>query len=149
MTEPIIELIAEEIRQRLESVDLVDSVVRPRRINTEPCGDRKITLTQGARTRNLALGYPSVRPVVAFNQVFVIAGELRPSETEDVSIDTLRNRFDSEIRKALSKDVDWYTFGGYAINSDIGVPRFVRSAESVSIQVDLLVQYRHPENADT
>jgi len=147
--DPVIDRIAEEIKTRLESVDFVTSVVRPKRINDDPAGDRKLTLTQGSRRYNQALSYPSQIPVVAWDQVFVISGELRPSETDDTPIDTLRNRFDSEIRAALTGVADWHTFGGNAVNADIGAPRIVNRNENTAIAVDLLIQYRHPENDAT
>lgn len=148
MAEPVIELIAEEIKTRLETIDCV-TVTRPKRINDEPTGDRVITLTQGARSMNSAIGYVSNPPVIGFDQIFVITAEVRPSELDETPIETIQDRFEAEIRSAICGVADWHTFGSRAVNSDIGAVRVVRDMENVSLQMDLLVQYRHPENDST
>ena len=153
MAEPIIERIATVIKDRLFATEDATAVTRPRRINDESAGDYKLTLTQGARTPNRELSYTSNPPVVAFDQIFVIAGELRPSEDDTTSIDTYRNRFESQIRTALTAETEWYRYadssGNLAINSEIGVARAYSSDSAAGIKIDLLVQYRHPENDDT
>jgi hypothetical protein len=153
MAEPIIERIAEVIAERLQITEDATAVTRPMRINSEPAGDFKLTLTQGQRTANRDLGYQSNPPVVAFDQIFVIAGELRPSEDDTTSIDTHRNRFESQIRTAITSVTNWHRYadsdGDLAINSEIGVARAFSSDSAAGIKIDLLVQYRHPENDDT
>jgi hypothetical protein len=146
---PVIELISEVIKYRLESVELVDSVTRPKQINSEPCGDKKITLTQGSRTLNRELSCPGNPPAVAIDQVFVIAGELRPSEESEDSIDTFRNLFESQIRKALTTPPNWHSMDGYAIDSEIGAARKYQSDSGSAVMIDLLVRYRHSELDDT
>ena len=146
---PIIDQIAEVIRQRLELTSNVESVVRPLRINIDSAGDLKITLTQGSRTGNPQLGYPGNPPVVAFNQIFLIHAELRPSEEDDTPIDTLRNEMVSAIRTALTAEPDWYRWGDLAINSEIGAARKVATDSGAGVVVELLVQYRHAETNDT
>ena len=149
MSTPIIELIAEVIKGRLETVELVDTVTRPRRINSESAGDRKITLTQASRTINRELSCQGNPTGVAFDQVFVIAGELRPSEESEDSIDTLRNLFESQIRVALTEPSNWHTMDGYAIDSEIGASRKYISDSGAAVLIDLLVRYRHSELDDT
>lgn len=149
MMEPVIERISDAIRSRLELFDFVDTVIRPMRIETEPVGDRKLTLTQISEVRNEGLSCPGNPPLVAFDTVFRIAGELRPSETEDTPIDTLKNRFAAEIRAALTTGDEWWQFGGNAINADIGSAMLERNDENASVFLELLVQYRHPENDAT
>ncbi len=149
MAEPIIELIAEVIKDRLLTVDLATAVTRPKRINDESAGDYKITLTQGARNINRELSCQGNPPAAAFDQVFLIAGELRPSEESEDSIDTLRNNFASEIRARLTETSNWHTMGGYAIDSEIGAPRPYISDSAAAVHIDLLVKYRHDENDDT
>lgn len=144
--QPVIEQIAELIALRLGLVIGADTVTRPLRINVEPAGDCKITLTQGAKTKNERLSCPGNPPIVAWNQIFIIAVELRPSELDSTAIDTLRNQFEAEIRRALTMDGDWYRFNGLAINAEIGAARSYSSEASAGVKVDLLVQYRHPEN---
>lgn len=145
MIEPVIERISDAIRSRLELFDFVDTVIRPKRIETEPVGDRKLTLTQGESTMNGELSCPGNPPAVAYDQIFIIAGEVRPSETDETPIDTIRNRFDGEIRKAIANSSDWYSFDGLAINSQLGAPTVLRDAENISVSVELLVQYRVSE----
>ena len=143
--ETVLERIADALNDRLETVDFINSVIRPKRIETAAIDDRTITLTQGESTINDGLSCPGNPPAVAYDQVFIIAGELRPSETEDTPIDTIRNRFDGEIRKAIANSLTWYSFGGLAINSQLGAPAVLRDAENVSVSVELLVQYRVSE----
>jgi len=149
MAEPIIEQIADVIRERLLSADLVASVVRPKRINDDAAGDFKLTVTQGSRSINSELSCQGNPPGTAFNQVFNVYGELRPSEDDDTAIDTYRNRFDSAIRAAITGHTNWHTYGGLAINSEVGAAKNISIESGAGVLVELLVQYRHDENDDT
>lgn len=149
MAEPVIELIADVIKTRLEDVELVDTVTRPKRINDDPSGDRKITLTQTTRTQNRGLSCQGNPPAVAWDQIFLIAGELRPDEASEDSIDRFRNLFESQIRTALTSVPNWHTFGGHAIDSEIGSARPYISDSAAAVHIDLLVKYRHDEDDDT
>lgn len=147
--EPIIDQIAAAIKTRLEITEGIESVVRPRWFNDDPIGDLKVTLTQGSRTINPQLGFHGNPPVVAFNQIFSIHVELRPSEEDETPIDSLRNQIVSKLRTAITSETDWYTWGGLAVNSEIGAARKIATDSGAGVMLDLLVQYRHLENDDT
>jgi len=144
--EPIIEQIAEKVRDRLALTLDADSAVRPLRINDDAAGDYKITLTQGESSINAEVSCQGNPPGIAYNQVFVITGELRPSETSDVSIDTFRNRFTADITIALTDADGWHTWDGLAKDTQIGPVAFRQSAESSWLEIRMLVIYRVDEN---
>ncbi len=144
--EPVIELIAEKIRERLELTADSQSSIRPLRINDDAAGDYKITLTQGGQNENVDLSCQGNPPALAFDQVFIISGELRPSEESQISIDTYRNRFAADITLALTSESNWHNWGGLAIDTRLGTVAFRQTAEASWLEMRILVRYRVNEN---
>ena len=147
--ESVVERIAEEIRDRLIASGIAVSVTRPKLIDGEPVGNHKITVTQTDRTYNEELSCPGNPPAIAFDQTFLIAGELRPSEDAADSIDTLINAYESEIRRAITSVPDWHKFNGLAIDAQLNDTQKYTSDTAEAVHVNLLVRYRHNENDDT
>lgn len=144
--EPVIEQIAEKIKARLGLVIGVDTVTRPLRLNDDPAGDYKITVTQGQQTENIALSCPGNPPAICYDQIFLINGELRPSEEDETPIDTYRNRFSADITKAITSETDWHNWDQLAVDTMLGPVAFRQSAESSWLEMQLMVRYRVSEN---
>lgn len=155
MAYPVSERIVQAVRTRLLTIDgtgdfetEVESVNRPRRISTFSPKDYQIVVTQGNMTHNVELSHPGNPPAQAWDLPIIIAGILRPSESNTTAIDTLKNTFGADCILALTDATAWHTFGGLAINSMISdVEDYQADDGSASgFKMTVLVTFRVDEN---
>lgn len=145
MTLPLVEKIAEVIRQRLDVNDWLNGAHRPEWINKDSAGDLKVTVTQGDQTPNEQLTCPGNPPALTIDQIFLINVETRPSEDEVIPIDTIRNEVAGLVRKSVCNSSHWYSMGGLAIDSILGPATATRTDSGAGIELQLMVRYRHSE----
>lgn len=123
---PVVSLISNEIFARLQglvtaeisSYTFVD-VVRPTKLATYTPRNGLIVLFRGEATRLPELDCPGNPPAVAMRQTFLIKVHIAPSEHDTTPVDLFEDVVESEIHNALTEPDDWYTWGGYAIDSHI------------------------------
>ena len=153
---PIVEQIAQKIRQRLGEIDqeagfqtTASSVVRPTRLGGFSPDDYQIILTQGEKTENKQLSCDGNPRSVAWNQSFVISAELLPSKNDRRPIDLLRSTFEADIIVAFTDGQlgDWAQWDGLAVYSELGSATPTIEAETTisGVQLNLLVIYRVSE----
>lgn len=153
MTEPVIERIAEVIKQRLEqSADGLLEVVRVNRKgdNISPKEGMWYMRHDGS-TRNDALSHPGHPPAIAFDATFSVSAFIR-DETETSIYETRVNRTVATIAKAITQPEvspsTWYQMDGLAIIASIGdaEPMTSDSGEYAGVTVPILVTYRVSED---
>lgn len=127
MADPVAERIAVVVKTRLGLIDGTGSyqttaagVQRPQRIATFQPKDFLLVVTQQDITKIPELSGPGNPPSTAWSLPFEIAGILRQSETDSTPSDTYKNKFWADVVKALTSVTNWHSFGGLAINADIG-----------------------------
>lgn len=110
--------------------------------------DYQIVLTQGDITPDPELSHPGNPPATAWVMPIIIAGILRPSESDTTASDTLKNQFWADVVKAVTNATPWHTFGGLAINAAFGAVQNYQADDGSSsgFKVELLVTYRTDEN---
>jgi len=158
---PVIESVALEIIDRLESEDMVSAgycVVRPDRegTNISPV-DRSIVIRQTPSTANMQLSQEGNPPAMAFDCVFLVVCSIRNvyGDANQIQYDTACNRAASDIIYALTNPTSspstWYTLDGNAINTMIGAhsPYISREGERAGVIVPVRVTYRVSENDHT
>ena len=147
---PVVEQIADKIRQRLGLTRGVSGVVRPTRTGGFKPENFQIVFAQASDTKNDALSCPGNPPLDARNQPFRIAAELLQSKNDKEPIDTLRNQFAAFVKQALtaSSGMYWGQWDGLAINSVLtDVETYLDEGNQVAgFQILLTVIYRTPEN---
>ena len=155
MATPILEQIAVIVRSRLAAISTgsgyettAAEAIRPTRISDRSPKDYQLIIKQGDKTPNDALSCPGNPAAVAWDQPFVIAGILRPSETSATAIDTFKNTFEADVIKSLTAPASWWNFGGLAMNSVISGVADYESSEGTEggFMVTLTVTYRVSEN---
>jgi hypothetical protein len=157
MAVPVSEQIALVVKARLDLITTgagyettAAEVIRPTRISDRSPKDFQIVIAQGDQTPNEELSRPGNPPLVAWDFPFEIRGILRPSETDTTAIDTYKNRFEADVRKAIATPLvgNWRSMEGLAINSSItGAEQYASSDGSEGgFKVTVTVMYRHPDN---
>ena len=149
-TTPIVEQIAQKVRQRLGVTEGVSNVVRPTRLGGFRPEDMQLHFVQGEKTKNVTLTCPGNPPAIAWNQPFMVRGELLASKEDRRPIDQLRNSFEADIQKALTTGTvgDWCQWDGLALYSEISNATPYTDSETTitGFEVTLLVIYRTLEN---
>jgi len=144
MAEPIAELIARVVESRM---DVYTSAFRSTAHATWQPKDLVVHVFQGDLIKNEELSYPGNPPAQAWDMPVTIAGIVKPSDSETTPVDTFKNRLGSEIIKAITTGVGWYTFGGNAFNTTIGTIQDYTADDGSSsgVKVELLIQFRTSE----
>lgn len=155
MATPIVEQIAVKIRTRLLAITTgngyettVAQVIRPTRIDESSPADYQIHLTQETETLNQV--FPGEPARHEYKQPFRIALGLRPSEKSTTPLDTYRNTFHADVKKALSQagSGDWTQWDGLAVRSVPGSAEWFLDSDGATsgVQMILDVYYRVYEN---
>ena len=153
MSEPVIERIATEIQNRLDSYRPGGKVTIARLGRVVP-DDILIVIQQQASRPLPQLNYPGNPPAVAFECIFNIQCFIH-NQTNEVEFAKRCNQVVADVtRYVTNPPVDpvlWHSFGGLAINAFIGQSRDLRTEIGVlnGVIVPLIVQYRVSENDHT
>jgi hypothetical protein len=154
MAVAISEQIALKVKQRLQLIDeaigyettVSGTVVRPTRIWTGTPEDYQLIVVQGALEKNPELSYDGNPPATCWNLPFVITGQIRPSEEDSVSVESLCNEFGADILKAITSPANWYNWDGLAIDSQVtSLENFVGD-QITGVRVNFVVMFRTSEN---
>ena len=154
MATAISEQIALKVSQRLQAISTVSgyetttngSVIRAARIWDGHLQDYQITVTQTSLTINEAMSHPGNPPATAWDLVFTVFGELRPSDTDNVSFDALCNEFGSDIVKSLTVPAaSWHNWDGLAINTVFNTVEHITGEELGGVKIEFTVTYRVDE----
>ena len=155
MAEPIIELIALTLVERLEAITLsngypfdVTAVNRPTRRMTDITPEHlAVFVSQGDAIRVEEHDLPGSPPAVAYKTGFQVYGFIRQSDLDDLAYDQEVNRMQASIHQAICPDASWYTFGGNALYCELGdATRFpVTDGAHQGVIVNVDVFYRFSE----
>lgn len=109
--------------------------------------DYQIVMTQGDITPDSELSHPGNPPATAWVMPIIIAGILRPSESDTTASDTLKNEFAADVIKSVGNATPWHTFGGLAINAAFGVVEDYQAPDGSGsgFKITLLVTFRTDE----
>lgn len=118
MAEPIVEQIMSAVRTRM--ADAFDEAYRSTRVATWQPKDWVLHIQQGVLVPNPSLSCPGNPPAQAYDLEAIVAGIVKPSDSETVAIDTFRNRMGADIIKAATNADLWHQWGGLALNTMIG-----------------------------
>jgi hypothetical protein len=151
---PVVSRISDEIFARLQALVSGSAgaysfanVVRPTKLATYTPQHGLIVLTRGEVSRVTELDCPGNPPAVAFQQTFSIRVHIAPSEKDTTPVEVYEDVMEAEIHRAIVNDAaTWHTFGGLAINADLGAQQTVVSDGSYDgIAVPLAVTFRVTE----
>lgn len=146
---PVVSRISDEIFARLQvlvsgsagAYSFVD-VVRPTKIATYTPQHGLIVVTRGEVVRVPEIDCPGNPPAVGMQQTFLIRVHIAPSEKDTTPVEVYEDVMEAEIHKAIVNDPDtWHTFGGLAINADIGAQQTVASDggyEGIAIPLEVV-----------
>ena len=109
MTEPVVEQIMANVRTRMAAA--FDDVYRSTRIGTWQPKDLVLHVHQGALTPNPELSCPGNPPAQAYDLEAIVAGIVKPSDSETVAVDTFKNRLGADIIKAATNASLWHQLG--------------------------------------
>jgi hypothetical protein len=158
MTLPVVDRIAAEIQKRLNPVDpdranLVgqSAIVMPMRIVPALAS---VVIQQQATRFVPDYDCPGNPPAIGLETVFAINCYIKNGETETEFASQCNKVVADVVRLVTSPTVDpamWYTFGGQAVNADIGQSRSLQNevGANTGMIVPLTVQYRVAENDHT
>ena len=145
MTEPLIERIALNLATTLATVttangyhqDVAD-VIRPTRLADDGLVDRRVLLGQGEPSE----AEDSSEAFKTWLQPFPAVLYVRPSEKDSTPVDTLVNRFRTDVEKAVMVD---QTRGGLALDTLVRAYENVLSEDGAlgGVVVHVEVLYRH------
>jgi len=146
MTEPVVERIMATVRSRMAVA--FTAVYRSTRIGTWQPKDLVIHVHQGTLTPNSELSCPGNPPSQAWDLEAIVAGLVKPSDTETIAVDTFKNRLGSDIIVAATDAVLWHQWGGLAINTTIGtVEEYAEETGGLAgVMVRFLITFRVNEN---
>jgi hypothetical protein len=121
----------------------VPAVIRPTQEGGYRPEPNLIVLTVGDITRIPELSFPGNPPATCWEMPVIIAGIVRSTAIADQQ----KNRFWSDIVKALTNATPWHTFGGYAINAMISDVESYQADDgsSAGVKVTVTVHYRTSE----
>jgi hypothetical protein len=155
MANSVPELIAIELISRLESITTAngyDMTARVYRVNRDAANgwspkNYDIVVVEGDEARNTEIDCPGNPPAVGYDFPISIQAYIRQSDRSTVPEQRLAKNFVANIRKAVATPSAWHTFGGNAINSDIGTASFFRSDDGShsGMTMELMVMYRVSE----
>ena len=124
---PIVSIISDEILCRLQVLTGTSfgayeypKVVRPTKLATYVPQHGSVILTRGDVERVNALDCPGNPPAIAQQQTFLIRVHIAPSENDATAVEVYEDLAEAAIHRALTDATTWHTFGGYAINAEIG-----------------------------
>lgn len=151
---PVVSAIADVLFERLETLVaapigeiVVPGVVRPTKLGTYTPEHLLIVLTRGESVRVPELDCPGNPPAVCRRQTFGVRVHIAPSEKDATPIELYEDVAEAEIHKAVTGTAAWHTFGGNAINAEIGiVERISGDGGYDGISIPVLVTYRADED---
>lgn len=160
MPNPIIQLIADEVVNRLGNIlkgngyefDVAFVLPVSRDTNTFHPSPRGIYVKQQAEAENEELSCPGNPPAVAYDVVFEITGyanQIDTDTTEPAIVDdgaTVNNMLAS-IQKAIANNdaAHWHEFDGNSLNATMPVAETMETADYDGAKVELIVTYRTSE----
>lgn len=150
---PVVEKIAEALFDRLQrlvagrsSTTVASEVIRAKRMGGWTPKNLQIVLTQSDPERNEELSHPGNPPAMAFDIRFNIRCHVIPSELDPTAVDTYINAMTADVINCITRDADWYNFGGLAVNSQFDAIEQIDSDGSFDgANVPLNVTYRVSE----
>lgn len=109
--------------------------------------DSSIIVLQGASQRDQSQDCPGNPPANGYQIGFEIQGFVRQSDrTADVDVDSLINRMEANIKKAVAENsTTWHTFGGVARNAVWGNTTKFQDEGHTGCSIELTVDYRISE----
>jgi hypothetical protein len=114
MSEPVVEQIMANVRTRMAAAF---TAYRSTRVATWQPKDLVVHVHQGSLTPNAELSCPGNPPATAYDLEAIVAGIVKPSDAETISVDTFRNRMGADIVKAATDAPLWHQWGGLALNT--------------------------------
>lgn len=146
MAEPIVEQIMANVRTRMAAA--FDDVYRSTRIGTWQPKDLVLHVHQGTLTPNPELSCPGNPPAQAYDLEAIVAGIVKPSDSETTAVDTFKNRLGADIIKAATDADLWHQWGGLALNTTIGnVEEYTEETGGVAgVMVRFTITFRVSEN---
>lgn len=93
---------------------------RSTRVATWQPKDLVVHVHQGAITPSADFSCPGNPPAQGYEVEAIVAGIVKPSDTDTTAIDTLKNRLGADIIVAATDAVLWHQWGGLALNTTIG-----------------------------
>jgi hypothetical protein len=149
MTEPVVEQIMANVRTRMAAA--FDNAYRSTQVATWQPKDLVVHVHQGSHTPNPELSCPGNPPAIAYDLEAIIAGIVKPSDTETIAIDTLKNRMGADIIRAATDAVLWHQWGGLALNTMMGpIEEYAEETGGVSgVMVKFIITYRVSEDDPT
>jgi hypothetical protein len=154
MATAICEQIALKVLQRLQLISqssgyettVAGTVIRAEKIWNGNLKDYQITITQTSNTYNETMSHPGNPPAIAWDLVFTVFGEIRPSEDDTMSFDALCNEFASDMVKAITVPAaNWHNWDGLAINTVFNTITNVNAEEIGGARLEFTVIYRTDE----
>ena len=143
MSDPVAEQIMENVRTRMAAFT---RAYRSAKIATWQPRDLVVHVHQGTITPNVELSCPGNPPAQAYNMEAIIAGIVKPSDTDPVPVDTYKNRLWSDIVRAATNADLWHQWGGLAINTTIGnAEEYTDDGGAAGIMVRFLITFRVSE----
>ncbi len=145
MPEPVCEQIMANVRSRMAAAF---TAYRSTRVTTWQPKDAVVHVYQGSHTPNAELSCPGNPPAQAYGLEAVVAGIVKPSDTDTTAIDTFRNRMGADIIVAATDAESWHTWGGLAINTTHGeIEDYIDETGGVAgVMVRFQITYRVSEN---
>lgn len=150
MPEPVIEQIAEALKERLESITVangyafdVTSVIRATKTDETDPAHLTLWITQGDEEPNDGIAYPGNPPAVGWDVPFTLS--LVVSD-DSYSVDQWRNIGKAAIEKAIKSPNNWHNWEGLAIDTMIEASAPHTEDDGTSIKLTVVVSYRTPEN---
>lgn len=155
MPTPVPESIATTLVTRLNAITIANgyaftaaSVDRVNRDATEwTPKNNSIVVIQGDSQRETVLDCPGNPPANGWRLPFAVAGFVRQSDRVTTADQSKENEIAAAIIKAVASVSNWHTFGGYAVNAEIGaVTRLPASESMAGVRVQFDVHYRVSED---
>lgn len=155
MSTPISERIAAVVVSRLEGITEsngysfdVSEVVRPDRHGEQPRYKHLSIIVDQSKARNDAIDIPGNPPGVGFDITFNLHLICRDGGSETQARAINDEEMQAEVVRAVTLGLsDWYTMGGYAVNSEFGSPELFTQTdgEVAGSKYPLIVTYRVSE----
>ena len=146
MAEPIVEQIMQAVRTRIG--EAFRETYRSAQLATWQPKDCVVHVHQGAITPNEEVSCPGNPPAQGYDLEAIVAGIVKPSDSDTTPIDTFRNRMAADIVKAATNATLWHQWGSLAINTTIGVaePYTEESGGVSGVMVRFVITFRTDED---
>jgi hypothetical protein len=147
MATAVFDQVTQAIRDRLAaSVESVDVVLPSLLANFSP-RDWQAIISPGNPEPSSEWSFQGNPPVQAFAVPYVITCYRRQSNDDERPIDELLAEFSSAVMATITEPADWYTWGGAAVNTQLGPINKWQGddASAAAHQLQLNVIYRHSE----